>query len=242
MERMIDYLIEKKARFKIYNKSNVTFCGQRLYTLNLLKKLPDGTKEKVPAFFTELENAEDLKLLEEIEKLWTVDTSYGGRIISHFKDALGLSNLRNRTNVDVNNILSGFDKAKYFVIECPQFKNLKERIRTISEIGYRPLFLDKYKIRYLQSSSQINSISNIEGQGLNMIGCVVKYAMDNNVETINLIATKESRGFYEKAGFKPLGNKHNPCGYYADKNSYQDILNIIKAKYGEILSVIKNEN
>ena len=235
---------ELKTYPQIYNKkpAKILFSGQRLYTLNLLKTLPDGTTEKVPAFFTKLENAEDLKLLEKIENFWSSDTSYGRRIISHFKNAFFLSNLRNSTNGDLSNTLGGFDMTKYFVIECPQFKNLKERIRTISEIGYKPFLLNKYKIKYLQSSSQIQSVSKLEGQGENMIGCIIKYAMDNNVETINLIATKESRGFYEKAGFKPLGNKHNPCGYYANKNFYQDILNKIKFKYGEILSVTKNEN
>ena len=146
------------------------------------------------------------------------------------------------TNSALCNILNSFDNTKYFVIECPQFKNLKERIRTISEIGYRNFLLDNYKIRYLQSSIQIPSVIKLEGQGANMIGCIIKYALDDNVETINLISGKESRDFYEKVGFKPLGNKHNPCGYYADKSFYQDILNNIKSKYGEILRVTKNEN
>mgnify|MGYP003553484244 CR=1 FL=1 len=56
---------------QIYHKkpTKISFSGQRLYTLSLLKTLPDGTKEKIPAFFSELKDIEDLQLLENIEKL-----------------------------------------------------------------------------------------------------------------------------------------------------------------------------
>ncbi len=230
---------------QIYNKqpANVSFSGQRLYSLNLLKKLPDGTKEKVPAFFTELGKAEDLKLLEEIEKLWTADTSYGGRIISHFKALFSIPNLGNKESGDLSNFQRRLDNIKYFIIECPQFKNTKEKIRALAEVGYNSSsLLNKCKIRYLQSASQLYPINKLDGQGLNMLGGIIKYSMDNKFSNINLISVKDCRDFYEKAGFKPLGNKHNPCGYYADKTFYQDILNIIKAKYGEILPAIKNAN
>lgn len=208
--------------------SNVAFNGQHLYALNLLRTLPNGTKEKVPAFFTELTYPEDLKMLESIENLWSDNTRYGQRIIEHFRAKF---NLKDDSHC--------FFDSKFFAIEYPQFKNLNEKIRAIAEIKYSSS-TNRCKIRYLQSASQINSIEKLEGQGTNMFAGIVKQAMDNDFSSVNLIPAKESVGFYEKLNINRFGESLSPYGYYVLNHQYQNVLTKIKEKYGKILPIKKN--
>ena len=224
------------SSFNFSQKSNnkVSFGGQRLYSLNLLKTLPNGAKEKVPAIFTELNDKTDFKFLESIENFWGTNTKYAQRIISHFKSEFNFTRP------------FPFRFSRFFLVECPQFKNPYERIRAISEVRYN-IQPNTFKIRFLQSASEINSIEKLAGQGTNMLGGIVKQAMDNNLASINLISDKSCTQFYDKAGLKPLGVNllgfnNNPCGYTIKKENYQEFLNKLKEKYGEILLVLKNES
>ncbi len=218
---------------QIYHKkpTKISFSGQRLYTLSLLKTLPDGTKEKIPAFFSELKDIEDLQLLENIEKLWTDNTRYAKRIISNFRNKL------NPDYIDFN-----FGYPKFFAIECPQFNNLNEKIRSLVEIRDFH-FPHSYKIKWLQSASQIKSLTKLEGQGENMIGCIVKQAQaKDDYSSIKLVSNDESIDFYEKLGFKKAICSRYKHEYLVVKHNFLNIINLVEKKYGEILPVIKNGN
>lgn len=216
---------ELKTYKQIYNKkpAKFSFSGQRLYTLNLLNPLPDGTKEKIPAYFTMLKDASDLTMLEKIEDLWREKTGLGGKIISQFKDNYKYNNLR----FDLN----------YFAIECPQFKNIHERIRAIAEVTHDP---NSSSLDFLQSASQISSVEKLNGAAKNMLRGLCAYAQKKKIPLISVISANKTAPMYENFGLKrSYGDTINV--FEIDSSNYDFFINKFNPKYGKLTEVI-NEN
>lgn len=201
----------------------IPFNGHRLYSLNLLKTLPDGSKEKIPAYFTELKDLNDIITLEKIEELWDKEARLGKKIINNFKEAYYFKNI-------------GHD-LKYFIIECPHFKNAQEKIRAMAEITKNPLGLT---IEYLQSASQIKSINNIKGAGSSLIRGLCAYAKDKNIPIIDLISANITAPWYEKLGFQRSISPRVPA-FELTKMDYNTFISKFEPQYGKMLEV-KNEN
>ena len=214
-----------------YNK-NIAFNGQHLYSLNLLRTLSDGTKEKVPAIFTKLveKNTEDLNIIENIEKLWADNTVYGEKIIKNFKEHF-------------NSDKFYLCMPDFYAIECPQFKNLGEKIRAIVEVnedwGYRHPIC---KIDWLQSASQINSIEKLEGAGINIIGGLLKRAIDYGFSSLSLTSASDSVDFYKKIGFTKAIFSRYKHEYLITAQNFRNVLMQIEDKYGKFLPIRKNGN
>lgn len=216
---------ELKTYPQIYNKkpAKILFSGQRLYSLNLLKTLPDGTTEKVPAYFTMLKDSSDLDMLCRIEDLWAEKTKLGQRIISQFKE-----------NYKHRNI--GFD-LNYFAIECPQFNNIYERLRSISEVINEN---DFYTMNYLQSASQIKTIEELNGGGISLLRGLFAHSRDKKISFVEWIASNVAAPWYDKLGIKRRYDSRIPI-FEIPKSDYNIFINKFEPQYGKVTEVI-NEN
>ena len=175
-------------------------------------------------------NTEDLNIIENIEKLWTDNTVYGKKIIKNFKEHFKSDKF----------LLCMPD---FYTIECPQFKNLGEKIRAVVEVnedwGYRHPIC---KIEWLQSASQINSIEKLNGAGINIIGGLLRRAIDYDFSSLSLISASDAVNFYKKIGFIKVICSRYKNEYLITAKNFRNALMQIEDKYGKFLPIRKNGN
>ena len=192
-----------------------SFNGQRLYALNLLDLTKKGSDRFVPAYFTQIDQT-DIPLLKQIHPLWST-THVGKQILTGI----------------FNKIDDLTRKNKFFMIECPQFSNIEEKIRALSAI-YIPnrIFTDLY-LQLLQSSSQLN-INQLKGSGTAMLRGLCKYAKkQKGINSIELTAKRTATGFYEKQNFHKRESLYYPF-FTLPRTDFDDYLSMTSNKFGEI--------
>ena len=225
--------------------SSPTFMGQRLFSLNLRNNLkPD---EFIPAFFTRLDNEEDLTLLNSIQNLWK-NTTYWKKIYTDFQETL--------LNKKHNNI------NRFFMIECPQFKDFNQQIRALSKTNDTN---SELYVSYLQSASEIPELEKLNGAGLGIMRGLCKLAQQEKQPQIGLVSPQKTVGFYNKIGLTQEQSKLNDCstykfskdksffsynsvptekirancfyGFHLSADSYDKFLEKTKIEYGDIIPV-----
>ena len=183
--------------------SSPTFKGQRLFSLNLRNNLkPD---EFVPAFFTRLDSEEDLILLKSIQNLWN-KTTYWKKIDIDFQETFLKRNYKN--------------PDRFFMIECPQFKNFHEQVHALAKTNNTN---NELYISYLQSASEIPELEKFRGAGLGIIRGLCKLAQQESYPQIGLVSSKNAKGFYNKIGFiqeQPKNNDYINYNYAQDKSFF----------------------
>ena len=226
-----------------YSSPNIK--GQRLFSLNLRNNLnPD---EFVPAFFTRLDSEEDLTLLKSIQNLW-IKTTYWKKIYIDFQE---MFLKRNDKNPD-----------RFFMIECPQFKNFNDQVRALAKTNNTN---NELYLSYLQSASEIPELEKFNGAGLGIMRGLCKLAQQELSPQIGLVSPKNAKGFYNKIGLaqeQPKNNNYINYNYAQDKsffsynafspqeikdncfygfhlssNDYDSFLEKTKLEYGDIIPV-----
>ena len=192
-----------------------TFKGIRLYKLNLLQHMQNGEDRFVPAYFTQIDQT-DISTLKQIHPLWST-THVGKQILTGI----------------FNKIDDLTRKNKFFMIECPQFSNIEEKIRALSSV-YIPnkIFADLH-LQLLQSSSQLN-LNQLKGSGTAMLRGLCRYAKDQkNINSIELTAKRTATGFYEKQNFHKRESLYYPF-FTLPRSDFDDYLSRTSNTFGEI--------
>lgn len=210
------------TNFITYKNNNhllPTFKGQRLFSLNLKRSINNGKNyEFIPAFFTEITTKKDLKKLEKVYHLWE-KTAYWKKIISNFEDTLAMQNKKYRD--------------KFFIIECPQLKDINSQLQAICQTFAINL---KCNISFLQSASVLKNIEKLNGGGTAILRGLCKIADEKQYDEIGLLSSKNAMGWYDKLGFSKVYGHKLPY-YELKKTQFQVFLDKTTKEYGEIISL-----
>ena len=227
---------------------NPAFKGQRLFSLNLKKTLNNGKDyELIPAFFTKLDGEEDLTLLNSIQNLWN-KTTYWKKIYQEFQESLLNKRLHNPN--------------RFFMIECPIFKNPLLQIRAISKTNDTP---NELYISYIQSATEIAELEKVNGAGYGIMRGLCKIAQQETIPQIGLTSSKNAVSFYDKLKLTKEQPKHNDfmtyqyaqdkkffsynafsqkeikdnCfyGFHLEAKNYNKFLIQSRLKYGDIIEI-----
>ena len=162
---------------------NISFGGQRLFPVSLLKIVDKKTKFNIPAYFTKLDS-EDLALMYDVCDAWE-HSKYGEIICKGFiRKAHGYAFARD------------FD---YFMIETNSAKNKEEAVKSIAQINYNKKLIN---IDFLQSRSEIERNEKIKGGATMLVYGICKYAKQIKSNCIKLYSDNaENDKMYKKIGF-----------------------------------------
>lgn len=172
-----------------YN-TNISFKGQRLFPIKLIRTLPNQTREIVDGFFTRMDKS-DISLAKEIFPIWSQETRFGGNILYKF--------IRQNTEKELNT-----DCQKVFMIEIPSEKNAIDRVKGLATVSK---FADSIFVDFLQSANQAKSLEKLNGIGSMLIYGIAKTAQKENKGPIILQATPLSTTWYPKFLFERLTDK-----------------------------------
>ena len=208
---------------KQLNTFNVpSFKGKRLYSLNLLdltKKNPDSF---VPAYFTQIDET-DIPFLKEIHPLWANKTLLGKQILTGI----------------FNKIDEAGCKNKFFMIECPQFENIFERVRALSSAYIPNKVFSNIELNLLQSSSQLD-INQLKGSGTAILRGLCQYAKNlKGINSINITSKPNAAGFYEKQQLHKNKSALYPS-FYLNRTDFDDFIIRTSDEFGKIRE-IKND-
>lgn len=199
-----------------------SFSGKRLYKLNLLDITKKNSDRFVPAFFTQIDET-DIPFLREIHPLWANKTQLGKQILT------GIFNKIDEPN----------SKNKFFMIECPQFENIFERLRALSSVYIPNKIFANLDLNLLQSASQLD-INQLKGSGTAILRGLCKYAKkQKGINSIDIISKPSAVGFYEKQQFHQ--NKSSLYhSFYLNRSDFDDYIRRTSDKFGKIRE-IKND-
>ncbi len=200
------------------NNYNVSFNGKRLYALNLLDITKKGSDRFVPAYFTQIDTS-DISFLKELQPLWQ-KTALGQQILT------GIFNKIDEIEC----------KNKFFMIECPQFINIEDRLRALSTIFISNKVFANLDLQLLQSSSQLN-INQLKGSGTAILRGLCKYAKSQNgINSIDIISKRSATGFYEKLKLNRNEQALYPS-FYLNRLDFDEFNRRTSDKYGKIKEI-----
>ena len=198
-----------------------SFSGQRLYTLNLLDSTKKGSDSFVPAYFTQIDAA-DIPFLKELQPLWK-KTTLGQQILTGI----------------FNKIDEAGCKNKFFMIECPQFENIFERVRALSSAYIPNKIFSNIELNLLQSSSQLD-INQLKGSGTAILRGLCQYAKKlKGINSINITSKPNAAGFYEKQQLHKNKSVLYPS-FCLNRTDFDDYIIRTSDEFGKIRE-IKND-
>ena len=200
-----------------------SFNGQRLYALNLLDITKKGSDRFVPAYFTQID-ASDIPFLKELQPLWE-KTTLGQQILT------GIFNKIDEIEC----------KNKFFMIECPQFVNIEDRLRALSAIFIPNKIFANLDLQLLQSASQLN-INQLKGSGTAILRGLCKYAKSySGINSIDIISKPSAIGFYEKQKINKNEHALYPS-FYINRSDFDEYNRTQSNIFGKIKEIkIKND-
>ncbi|MBQ2870370.1 hypothetical protein IJE86_01580 [bacterium] len=169
-----------------YN-TNISFKGQRLFPIKLIRTLPNQTREIVDGFFTRMDKS-DISLAKEIFPIWSQETRFGRDILHKF--------IRQNTEKALNT-----DCQKVFMIEIPSEKNAIDRVKGFATVSK---FADSIYVDFLQSANQAKSLEKLKSIGSMLLYGIAKIAQKENKGPIILQPTPHSRNWYPKFLFERI--------------------------------------
>lgn len=200
---------------------NPSFSGQRLYALNLLDLTKKGSDRFVPAYFTQIYET-DVQFLKQIQPLWE-RTTLGKQILTGI----------------FNKIDEAGCKNKFFMIECPQFENIFERVRALSSAYIPNKVFSNVELNLLQSSSQLD-INQLKGSGTAILRGLCQYAKKlKGINSINITSKPNAAGFYEKQQLHKNKSALYPS-FYLNRTDFDDFIIRTSDEFGKIRE-IKND-
>ena len=174
----------------INNSNNLSFKGQRLYPVKLMRILPDKKIKYIDAFFTKMDKS-DIELAKAISPIWEKESRFGKTILSGFLDR-HLNEIK-KTGED------------FFMIEVPEAKTPLERIKALAVTSQ--LSGGTY-IDLIQSGSQIKSLEKLKGAGKMILFGIMKQAQKTDKTPLILEPTPLSEKWYQKLQFEELSGTH----------------------------------
>ncbi len=195
-----------------------SFKGQRLYALNLLDLTKKGSDRFVPAYFTQIDET-DVPFLKQIQPLWE-KTQLGKQILTGIFNKIEEANCKN----------------KFFMIECPQFENIFERLRALASVYLPNKIFANLDLQLLQSSSQLE-INKLKGSGTAILRGLCKYAKSKEgINSIDVISKHNAAEFYERQGLYKNEQALYPS-FYLNRSDFDEYNRRTSNKYGKIRKV-----
>lgn len=195
-----------------------SFSGQRLYALNLLDLTKKSSDRFVPAYFTQIDET-DVQFLKQIQPLWE-RTQLGKQILTGI----------------FNKIEERECKNKFFMIECPQFENIFERLRALSNVYLPNKVFANLDLQLLQSSSQLD-INKLKGAGTAILRGLCKYAKSHpGISSIDIISKHSAVEFYQKQGLYKNEQSLYPS-FYINRSDFDEYNRRTSEIYGKIREV-----
>ena len=200
---------------------NPSFSGQRLYALNLLDLTKKGSDRFVPAYFTQID-ASDIPFLKELQPLWK-KTTLGQQILTGIFNKIDEPNCKN----------------KFFMIECPQFENISQRLRALCSVYITNKIFANLDLQLLQSASQLD-INRLKGAGTATLRGLCEYAKkQKGINRIELFSKRSAIEWYKKLEFTQNEASLYPA-FYLERKDFDQFIRNTSNMYGKIKNIEKN--
>ena len=194
----------KRTTSPATSKKQVSFQGDRLFPVNMIKRFCYGPEESIRGYFTRM-TQEDQNLVKQVKNFWEY-TSFGNEILGRYAQ-----NLKH---------------TKTYMIECPQFNNPNEKIQGIVSVKDNG---DSLFIEHLQSASEIPRGYNISGAGSMLLYGITKLALNLKKQFIDLkSANFDTDSWYSKNFFI---SSPNSADFVLRKCDFPKLVKTLEEKY-----------
>lgn len=165
------------------NSYTPNFCGQRLFNVNLIRKITPNLSINIPAHFTKLDTF-DTPLAYEICDNWS-NTKFGEMICKHYlKKESGYRH-------SINN--------EFFIIESKYGQSPEQKVKAIAETKINNKIIE---LMFLQSRTQLKEKDHVQGAGSMLLYGLCKYAKQIKAKRIELVPDSlKNEEWYKKLGF-----------------------------------------